>query len=201
LSSRLKIFVSMGPDLEMEREVVGKAIAELPLSVGWVIKHTPPAGESADPAMEAVATCDFYALLVGADITAPVGAELHVARRTGKRIVALLKEVPRTPAAYVFVKRLSEEWQRFGAERELRRLFQRALIDQILERPEEHGIAVADWEALSLLSAELADETLPEKQEEVSPRHGGAGSDAVIVGPARDVPPGGVLVEKKERPS
>jgi hypothetical protein len=198
LTSRLKIFVSVGPDLEMEREVVGKAIAELPLSVGWVIKHTPLARESADPTMEEVATCDFYSLLLGADITAPVGAELHVARKAGKRIVAFLKEVPRTPAAYVFVKHLSEEWQRFAGERELKRLFQRALIDQILERPEHHGITVADWEALSLLSAELADETLLESREEASPRRGGAGSDAVIVAPGRDVPAGGVLIEKKE---
>jgi hypothetical protein len=201
MTSRLKIFVSMGPDLEMEREVVGKAIAELPLSLGWVIKHTPLGREPGDPTMQEVATCDFYVLLLGADITAPVGAELHVARKTGKRIVAFLKEVPRTPAAYVFVKRLSEEWQRFSRERELRRLFQTALIDQILERPENHRITVADWEALSLLSAELADEKPQENQEEASPRHGGAGSDAVIVAPGRDVPDAGVLIEKKQRSS
>jgi hypothetical protein len=79
----------------------------------------------------------------------------------------------------------------------LKRLFQRALIDQILERPEHHGITVADWEALSLLSAELADETLLESREEASPRRGGAGSDAVIVAPGRDVPAGG-SVDREE---
>jgi hypothetical protein len=201
MTSRLKVFVSVGPDLEMEREVVGKAIAELPLSVGWVIKHTPLRGESGEPAMEAVSTCDFYALLVGADITAPMGAELHVARRSGKRIVAFLKETSRTPAAYVFVKRLPEEWQRFSEQRELERLFRRSLVDQILERPESLGISVADWEALSVLSTELADETSPPHEEEPVPRHGGAGSDAVIVSPTRDVPSGGVLVDKKQGPS
>ena len=59
MASRLSIFVSAGPDLEIEREVVGKAIAGLPVSVGWVIKYTPLPGEVADPSMEAVATCEF----------------------------------------------------------------------------------------------------------------------------------------------
>jgi hypothetical protein len=201
MTGRLKIFVSIGPDLDTEGEVVGKAIAQLPLSVGWVIKHTPLGGEPGDPAMEAVGSCDFYALLVGADITAPMGAELHVARRTGKRIVALLKETSRTPAAYVFVKSLPEEWQRFSEQTELERLFRRSLIDQILERSESLGISVADWEALSMLSSELAKEPSSQDEEEPAPRHGGAGSDAVIVSPTRDIPSGGVLIEKKPDPS
>ena len=201
MTGRLQIFISMGPDLEMEREVLGKVIAELPLSVGWVIKHTPLGGEPGDPAMEAVSACDFYALLVGADITAPMGAELYVARRSGKRIVALLKETSRTPAAYVFVKQLPEEWQRFSEQRELERLFRRSLVDQILERPEGLGIDVADWEALSVLSTELVDEASPHDEEEAVRPDGGAGGDAVIVSPTRDVPSGGVLIEKKKGPS
>jgi hypothetical protein len=192
--SRLSIFVSAGPDLEIEREVVGKAIAALPVSVGWLIKYTPLPGEAADPSMEAVANCDFYALLLGADITAPVGAELHVARRAGKKIMALLSDVHRTPAAYVFLRRLPEEWQRFSGERELRRLFQKALVEQILERPETYGMTLADWEALSALPSELADEALPDEEGDVAVRPGGAGSDAVLVAPGRDLPSDGVLV-------
>jgi hypothetical protein len=201
MTGRLQIFISMGPDLEMEREVLGKVIAELPLSVGWVIKHTPLGGEPGDPAMEAVSACDFYALMVGADITAPMGAELHVARRSGKRIEVFLKETSRTPAAYAFVKQLPEEWQRFSEQKELERLFRRSLVDQILERPEGLGIDVADWEALSVLSTELADEAPPHDEEGPVPPRGGAGSDAVIVSPTRDVPSGGVLIEKKKGPS
>jgi hypothetical protein len=59
VTSRLSIFVSAGPDLEIEREVVGKAIAALPVSVGWVIKYTPLPGEVPDPSMEPVATRGF----------------------------------------------------------------------------------------------------------------------------------------------
>ena len=53
MASRLRIFISAGPDLEIEREVVGKAIATLPVSLGWVIKYTPIRGELSDPASPA----------------------------------------------------------------------------------------------------------------------------------------------------
>jgi hypothetical protein len=201
MTSRLNVFISAGPDLELEREVVGKSIASLPVSVGWTIKHTPLPGEAPDPSMEAVATCDFYALLLGADITAPVGAELDVARRASKRIFAFLSEVSRTPAAYVFCRRLPEEWLRFSGERELRRLFQKTLVDQILERPESYGMTLVDWEALSALSSELADEASHREEGDITPRHGGAGSDAVIVAPGRDLPSGGMLIGRGRDPS
>ncbi len=38
------------------------------------------------------------------------------------------------------------------------------------------------------------EELRPKQLEEPAPHHGGAGSDAVIVAPGRDLPSGGVLV-------
>ena len=193
--SRLRIFISAGPDLETEREVVGKAIASLPVSIGWIIKYTPVRGRRSDPAMEEVAACHFHALLLGADITAPVGSEFYIARQVAKRTLACLKEVPRTPAASVFVKQAPVEWKRFDGEDELRPLLQRAVVDQILERPEAYGVSVADWEKLSALSVQLGEEALEQDKKEVAPRQGGAGGDAVIVAPGRDLPSDGVLIE------
>jgi hypothetical protein len=104
VADRLHIFVSVGPDLETEREVVGQAIASLPISLGWEIKYTPSRGQRSDPTTEALTNCDFYALLLGADISAPMGSELHAALTTRKRIVALLKAGPRTVAARFFAR-------------------------------------------------------------------------------------------------
>ena len=109
MANRLRIFISAGPDLEVEREVIGKAIAGLPVSLGWVIKYTPRLNEPLAPALEAVAASHFYALLLGRDITAPVGSELYTARQGGNRILAFLKDGPRTPAAQVFVRDSSLE--------------------------------------------------------------------------------------------
>ena len=41
------LFVSSSPDLVAEREALGQAVAELPISVGFEIMHTRP-GEAAD---------------------------------------------------------------------------------------------------------------------------------------------------------
>jgi hypothetical protein len=199
VSGRLRIFVSAGPDLEAEREVVGETIASLPVSLGWVIKYTPSRSEPPDPALEAVAASHFYVLLMGTDITAPVGSELLLARKRSRRILPLLKDSPRTPAARVFVKDASLEWQHFRDESELGFLLRDALAEQILENALVYGITPVDWETLSALRAELKDREVPDpEQDEVTTRRRGAGSDAVIVAPGRDLPPDGVLIEPPE---
>jgi len=87
MASQLRVFVSAGPDLEPEREVIGQAIAKLPVPLGWVIKRTPHGNEPFTPALEEVKTCDFYLLLLGSDIQAPVGWELRAAQRAGKNLL------------------------------------------------------------------------------------------------------------------
>jgi hypothetical protein len=201
MADRLRIFISVGVDLEAEREAVGKAIAALPVYIGWIVKYTPTHGESADPAMEAVAACDFYALLLGRDVTAPMGSELYVARQSGKRIMAFVREVPHTPAARVFLKESPVQWKEFKDADDLGPLLQRSLVEQILQRPDAYRMTVADWEALSALSAELEQEASRQRKREDAPRGGGAGGDAVIVAPGRDLPSQGVLIEKPRRDS
>lgn len=202
MTDRLHIFASAGPDLEVEREVIGKAIASLPVSLGWVIKYTPVRGERVAPALDAVAASHFYVLVLGGDIRAPVGSELYVARQTGKRVLAFLKNVLRTPAAHVFVKDASLEWEYFRAADELGPLLQRALIEQVLEGAQTCGLSPVDWETLSALLVDLADqEKLEREQEKAAPSYRGAGKDAVIVAPGRDLPEEGVLIEKQDGPA
>lgn len=196
MGARLRIFISVGPDLETEREVVGKAIAALLVSSGWVIKYTPTRGESAGPAMEAVAACDFYALLLGRDVAAPMGLELYLARQTGKRIMAFVRAVPHTPAARVFLRESPVSWKEFEDPADLGPLLQEALVEQILQCPDAYRIRIADWEALSFLSTELEKQASSRQKREDAPRRGGAGGDAVIVAPGADLPSEGVLVEK-----
>jgi len=37
MAKRVRLFVSAGPDLEAEREIIGQAVARLPVSLGWTI--------------------------------------------------------------------------------------------------------------------------------------------------------------------
>ena len=198
MANRLRIFISAGPDLEVEREVIGKAIAGLPVSLGWIIKYTPRRDEPLSLALEAVAASHFYMLLLGKDIRAPVGSELHIARVAGKGILALLKDGPRTPAARVFIRDAKLEWNPFRGEDELGRFLQRSLAEQILDRPQIYGLSPVDWETLSAFLAESKErEGLETEGEELTLGYRGAGGDAVIVAPGRDLPSEGVLMEKE----
>lgn len=90
MASQVRLFISGGPDQEPARELLGQALAEFPVNVGWVIKRTPD--------VDAVAESHLFLLLLGVDITAPVGLELYWAQRTEKPTFAYRMDVTRTPA-------------------------------------------------------------------------------------------------------
>jgi hypothetical protein len=192
MAERLRLFVSAGPDLEAEREIIGQAVARLPVSLGWTIKRTPKQGEPLAPALEAVRTCDFYVLLLGTDIRAPVGLELITAQRAQKTTLAFLKEeTARTPAARVFTREAQVSWTPFHTGQELEALIQKALAQQILERADPYAISPVEWETLSALVEQPSHEKMAEQEPgEAS----GAAGGGVIIAPGHDLPPGGVLV-------
>ena len=191
MASRLRLFVSAAPDLEAEREVIGQAVAELPVSLGWAIKRTPKRGEPLTPALEAVEACDFYVLLFATDIRAPVGLEFYAARRAGKAQLAFLKDATRTPAARIFIRAAKVDWITFRSDEELKALIQKALAQLMLERAQAFALNLNDLEMLSAFLEGLGREEEARLPEEAR----GAREGGVIIAPGRDVPPGGVLVE------
>ncbi|MBL7183221.1 MAG: hypothetical protein ISS50_02095 [Anaerolineae bacterium] len=192
MAERLRLFVSAGPDLEAEREIIGQAVARLPVSLGWTIKRTPRRGEPLAPALEAVRACDFYVLLLGTDIRAPVGLELITAQRARKTTLAFLREeTARTPAARVFIRDAQIIWTSFHSGQELETLIQKALAQRILEGAASYAISPVEWETLSA----LVEQPSPKETAELElVEAGGAGGGGVIIAPGRDLPPGGVLV-------
>ncbi|MCC7354105.1 MAG: hypothetical protein IT330_10135, partial [Anaerolineae bacterium] len=90
MPDRLHLYVSAGPDLESEREAIGQAIAQMPLSLGWSLKRTSAQGESPASALETIRQSHLFILILGVDITAPVGAEWDLARRAGRTVLAYL---------------------------------------------------------------------------------------------------------------
>lgn len=61
ISRPIRLFVSRSPGLAPEREIVGRLVADLPIEVGWEIKHTVGPGEDDREALSFVERCDFYA--------------------------------------------------------------------------------------------------------------------------------------------
>lgn len=198
MPDRVRMFISGAADLEAEREVIGRAVAQLPVSLGWVIKRTPKWGELLGPALEAIEACDFFVLLFSIDISAPVGVEWMTAQRAGKTTLAFLKDVPHTPAARVFIREAPVSWTHFQSKEELEILFQKALAQQILERAQAYALSPVEWETLSAFVQEgpVTEESRGEA-EEVGGEVGGAGGGGVILSPERDLPSEGVLVEER----
>jgi hypothetical protein len=196
---RLRLFISGGPDLEEEHEAIGQAVAQIPVpSLGWAIGRTPRQREPQFVAWDDIAAADFYVLVLGRGIWAPVGAELLAARRADKRVLAYLMDVPRTQAAEAFVRDAAIEWVTCGATQQLTQRVQTALVEEILAQGPARGLLPVELEALRGFLERLRRgvSEVPALEKE-----GGAGGGGVILVPGKDLPPEGILVggEGKDR--
>ena len=123
MSEKLRLFVSATRDLESERAAIGKAIAELPVQVGVEIRRTPAAGASYDDIFESIANVDRVYFLLGRDITAPSGAEWHLAWQLERSTLPLAAVVRRrSPAAQEFMRNALIQWGTFQNISHLTRL-------------------------------------------------------------------------------
>jgi hypothetical protein len=159
--------------------MVGQTVADLPVEVGWEIKHTIGPGEDDREALTFVERCDFYLLLLGGDFAAPMGVELRLAQRQRKRVLAYRKDTPLSPSAQRLLRRADLAWTTFQTLLELRREVSRALAEAILDRGERFGLHVNEVQALLEI-------TESEEEEEGEPgeidRRRGAGRSGVILG-------------------
>ena len=183
MATQVRLFVSAGPEEEPAREQLGRALAELPVNVGWVIKRTPD--------VDAVPECHLFVLLLGSDIWAPVGLELWWARRTEKPIVACRSDAVRTPAGQAFLQdNALLEWHRYDDLSMLRRTFLRDVSRFLLAHPDRYGITVIEAEMLRNFAARL-EQSAPSP---VAAETKGAAGGGVILAPGKDIIPGARLV-------
>jgi hypothetical protein len=141
MPTRVRLFVSGGPDQELARELLGRALAELPINIGWMIKRTPD--------IESVAETHLFMLLLGQDISAPVGLELWWARRTEKPMLAYRSQGMRTPACNVFLQDNADlEWTTYDGLPALKVAALRDLARFLTAGAERYGLTVPEAEAL-----------------------------------------------------
>ena len=183
MATRVRIFISASPGEDPARELLGRALAELPVNIGWVIKRTPD--------VDSVPECHLYALVLGTDIWAPVGLELWWAQRTEKPILAYGADLLRTPAGQAFYQENAWLiWKRFNNVPHLRRLVLADLSQFLLNHAERYGLTLIEAEALRVFMTKL-DKPEPTV---ISPKARGAGGGGVILAPGKDEPPGARLV-------
>jgi hypothetical protein len=191
MADQLLLYVSAAPDLEREREILGRAVVEIPVSLGWRIVQSPLRDEPAD--LGAVASASVHLLLLGGDIRAPIGQEWIAARRAGRRPALFLKQgILRTPAASNFIRYVEQQaaWQPFKDGPDLRRQVLRLLADHLLQHAGHYALSPAElarleaWRAGLQAEASAIDEGL----------RGGAGESGVVFSPERYVPSEGILL-------
>jgi hypothetical protein len=168
---------------------LGRAVTEVPVSLGWRIVQSPVADRLIDA--EAVIQAGFHLLLLGGDIRAPIGQEWVIARRAGRLPVCLLKSgIPRTPAAQSFARFIKEQtaWQAFRDTADLRTTVLNHLARHLLRRIDYYAMTPVEVASLQSWQAELE-----ESSRSAAGEVGGAGESGVVLSPERYVPSEGIL--------
>ncbi len=173
MARAIHLYISSSPDLALEREALGQAVAELPVSVGWEIRHTPRAGEGAPDVSAAVAASDFVLVVLGADFAAPMGLEWQGAASAGKIALAYVKQVLHSPSAQTALREASFEFVPFEAPHELKALAMRALARGLLDHSEHFGLHMSEIEPLLALAGVEATEGRPEHDTRTGAERGG----------------------------
>ncbi len=138
-----------------------------------------PVGEAAAPGR--VQRSQFYGLVLGQDIHAPMGVEWDLARRSGKRVLAFRKELLPTPAARAFEVQTGAIWQTYHTPMELARLLQKALARELMDGAEHYGVSPEEWLKLKAWLGEIKEKVKEGKGEKRPDKRRGAGGGGVIL--------------------
>jgi hypothetical protein len=182
------IYISAASDLMAEREALARLIAELPVSLPWRIVQTPMEAEPLDQA--ALAASDLYFLIMGADIRAPVGSELHLARQAGRPIIAFAKRgISHTPAGQIFSQQAQLAWRPFKDAADLTRQVQRLVAEHLLNQAILYSLTPEEVVQLEQL-LQAAPASGPEIKAD------GAGHSAVLLSRERYMPTEGIIIDE-----
>lgn len=143
----LRLFVAATNDLEVQRAVVARTVADLPVQVGVEIRRSPVL-PTLDEVFEKVSNVDRVYFLLGNDITAPAGLEWSLAWRLERSVLPLRRSTRPTPAAQEFARLSPLPWLDFRTDAELHKIV--ALdVARLLKHPaNRYGLTVPELERL-----------------------------------------------------
>ncbi|GEM_PF-1025733 len=193
MSDVVIIYLSAASDLVIEREVLNRAITEIPTSLAWRILQTPLTAQ--EPEMKALAEVNLHLLLLGSDVRAPVGVEWAAARRTNRLPTLYLKRnIARTQAAQAFERELARyaHWQTYITIGDIRRKFLLLVSRHILSRWEYYSLSADEFDKLGEWRKTLIESR--QHNDNVDQTLGGAGNSGVILSIERYMPSEGVLL-------
>ena len=184
MDKELRLYVSASPEMGPECELLGQLLASMPKSIKWVIKRTPGRHQGGNPDVDALLESQFYLLLLGMDIMAPMGVEWRTAKGASLTTFAYRNmSTPPSPAAAHFSHYSAAEWQTYQTPREFIQYFEHALCERLIEGTPGYGLGLADIR-------ELTTRLRARREEEESPKGGDTSTPDDRRGAAR----GGVIL-------
>ncbi len=185
----LRLFVSATNDLEPERAIIGRAVADLPVQIRMEIRRTAVGGAKYDDIYELIANVDRFYFLMGRDITAPAGAEWHLAWQLERSVMPLKNVVSRSPAAAEFLHRAPLVWSVFRSSTELARIVTLDLVKTLNHPTNRYGLTLNELELLAQHG-----ERIKRSHVRRSSEPGGAEGGGIILDYGRIEPVDGVAV-------
>jgi hypothetical protein len=179
----IAIYISAAAEMDTECELVGQLLASLPKTIPWNIKRTPAPFEPANPDLVALRKSQFYLILLGMDIMAPIGVE-WITARSAKLVFFAFRHTGKasSPAAAVFERDANIAWDSYQTPQEFIHKFERALITQLLEGSPGYGLELGDLEALATrLKALQSQESAAGTPDGVPEERRGAGRGGIIL--------------------
>ena len=189
------LYISAAEDLQSERDLLSRIVTEIPVTLGWKINFSPFGKKTLDENF--VINANFHILMLGTDIRAPIGFELHLSRKQRRSPILFLKNgIARTPAAADFLRSLSNlgTWHTFQGLADLRRLALMSIGQYVLEQAEFFSLGSVEYQGITDLLKDL-EESDPVEIENVQ---GVTGENSVILSRERFTPRGGVLIQPPE---
>lgn len=183
MSDVLRVFVGATSDLETERAVIGRSVAELPVKFGIEIRRTPPLLPTFEEIAQRLLDVDRVYFLMGNDITAPAGLEWHLAWRFERSVLALRRSPHPTPAANEFFRLAPAHWHNFRTQAELAKIVSLDLARMLQHPANRFGLTVMDLERVAVYI-----QNLESKRVEAVRSADGAGGSAILLDSAHQRP-------------
>ena len=195
MAHELIFYLSAAKDLLAERDLINRAIAEIPADLRWQIVQSPLRDGEVD--RNAIEQSFCHLLLLGGDIRAPIGLEWLIARQAGRLPTCLLKQgINRTSAAIDFQKfvELEKGWERFESEGDCRKIVLETVAGELQKQALQIGLTAAEYDRIGRWLDELEGDSEEQLQGRRSSR---LGESTVILSESRLEPPGGQLLEER----
>jgi hypothetical protein len=192
LVDTFNLYISAADDLLSERDLLSRTVTEIPVTLGWKINFSPFGRKTL--VEKHVINANFHILMLGTDIRAPIGFELHLSLRQRRKPILFLKNgIARTPAAADFHRSLSNhnKWHPFQDLSDLRHMALGYIGQYILDQAKFFSLGSNEYDQLSEFLKNLKDSG----PGEIELAQGDAGENSIILSRERFTPRNGVLIQ------